>query len=286
VSLSDLLSGEADIEGETLIRLADYVEDIVASGFPGIRAMPARARRLQLDGYITRIVERDFPEQGLRIRRPQTLRGWLSAYAAATATTASYSAILDAATPGESDKPAKNSTVAYRDVLAQLWLLDPVPAWEPHNAFTRLGTVSKHFLADPALSARLLGLDEDRLLRGVGDVDSIGPQEKTQLGALFEALVALSLMTYAQAADAQLSHLRTSRGDHEIDFVVRRNDGATVAAEVKLARTVSDADVKHLHWLRQKLGDELREMIVIYSGEYAYRRRDGVAVIPLALLGP
>jgi hypothetical protein len=56
-----------------------------------------------------------------------------------------------------------------RDVLSQLWLLDPVRSWQPRNAFTRFGATPQHFLADPALSARLLGLDEQRLLGAQGD---------------------------------------------------------------------------------------------------------------------
>lgn len=67
-------------------------------------------------------------EQGLRVRRPGTLHRWLRAYASATATTAHYSAIVDAATQGEGDKPSAATTIAYRDVLAKLWMLDPEPA--------------------------------------------------------------------------------------------------------------------------------------------------------------
>ncbi len=195
----------------------------------------------------------------------------------------SYAKILNAATPGLPEKPAKETTLTYRDVLSQLWLLDPVGPWQPRNAFTRFGTTPKHFLADPALSARLLGLDEQRLLSARGN--QIGPNDKTRLGSLFEALVALSLRTYAQAAEAAVSHLRTSRGDHEIDFIVHNGNGAIAAFEVKLDRTVDNNDVKHLLWLREHLGEELTDAAVVYTGQYAYRRPDGIAVIRLALLG-
>ena len=59
-----------------------------------------------------------------------------------------------------------------------------------------------------------------------------------------------------------------------------------VALEVKLSATVSDADVRHLLWLRDRLGDELLDAAVITTGGYAYRRPDGIAVVPAALLGP
>lgn len=98
------------------------------------------------------------PEQGLRVRRPDALRGWLAAYAAATATTASYNSILDAATPGESDKPTKTTVIAYRDVLSQLWLVEPLPGWIPgRGQLHRLTQAPKHHLVDPGLAAHLFG---------------------------------------------------------------------------------------------------------------------------------
>lgn len=106
--------------GSSPVDLAAYVAEILASGFPAIRARSGRARRALLDGYLDRIIERDFPEQGVRVRRPATLRSWLCAYAAATSTTATYTSLLDAATAGLPDKPAKTTTLVYRDVLSQL----------------------------------------------------------------------------------------------------------------------------------------------------------------------
>jgi hypothetical protein len=59
-----------------------------------------------------------------------------------------------------------------------------------------------------------------------------------------------------------------------------------LALEVKLGRTVDDGDVRHLLWLRGQLGADLLDAVVITTGTNAYRRRDGVAVVPAALLGP
>ena len=99
VSLADLLSGKRpDVLGRTEARLADYVEEITASGLPGLRGLSASARSEALGGYIDRIIDRDFPEAGHDLRNPSALRRWLAAYAAATATTASYERIRDAHT--------------------------------------------------------------------------------------------------------------------------------------------------------------------------------------------
>jgi hypothetical protein len=69
-------------------------------------------------------------------------------------------------------------------------------------------------------------------------------------------------------------------------LIVERSDGGVVAIEVKLARDADDHDVRHLARLRQRLGERLLDEVIITTGPTAYRRKDGVAVVPLALLGP
>jgi uncharacterized protein len=286
VSLAAMLAGaKPEISGEASMKLGDYVQEILASGLPGIRPLGERARNLQLDGYIDRIVDTEFAEQGHPVRRPASLRGWLAAYAAATATTAAYVTILDAATPGQADKPAKTTTMVYRDVLERLWVLDPLPGWIPTlNVLSKLGQAPKHHLADPAFAARLLGATKDSLLRGTVGGQKI--RDGLLLGGLFESLVTLSVRAYAQHISARVHHLRLGNGDHEIDLIVEAPDHRVVALEVKLAPFVTDEDVAHLLWLRTKAPDLVADAAMITTGQYAYRRPDGIAVIPASLLGP
>ncbi|MGL5405770.1 MAG: ATP-binding protein [Propionibacteriaceae bacterium] len=286
VSLRSLLSNRRiELAGESPVDLAGYVEEIVASGFPGMRSLSSRALRFQLDSYLRTAVEHDVPEQGLAVRRPEAMMSWLRAYAAATSSTAAYTQILDAATPGESEKPARVTATAYRDVLTSLWLLDPLPAWTPSGSIsTRLGSAPKHHLADPALAVRLLGLGVDSLLDGDGA--PLRTAEGGMLGPLFESLVTLGVRVAAQAAEAVTGHMRTRNGDHEIDLVVVRPDGRFVAIEVKLAGAVGDKDGKHLRWVQGQFGDRVLDLIIVNTGPSAYRRPDGIGVVPLALLGP
>lgn len=288
VSLRALLTGEAgDVRGAADLRLADYVDEILRSGFPGIRDLPEPARRIQLDSYLARIVDSDLAQSGAVVRRPAAVRRWLTAYAAATSTNASYTTILDASSPGESDKPARQTVAIYRDHLERIFILDPVPAWIPvFSPLARLTTSATHHLVDPALAARLVGIDRQGLLTGDGQRIGARRDTRTWLGALFESLVTQSVRVYAEAADATVGHLRTKDGLHEIDLIVERADHSVVAIEVKLSGDVDDHDVRHLSWLKGHLGERLVDRIVINTGPHAYRRPDGVAVIPLALLGP
>lgn len=286
VSLAELLTGRRPaIAGITRVDLSTYTEEILSSGFPGIRGLPPRARQAQLDSYVSRVVEKELPENGVTVRRPDTLRAWLAAYGAATATDAAYSVILDAATPGDSDKPARATVGGYREHLTRVFVLDPVPAWIPvFNPLKRLARSPKHHLVDPALAARLVGVDETDLLGGRGA--RVGVHAGTWLGALFESLAAQSVRVYADAASARVGHLRTHDTGREIDLIVESDHRHVLALEVKLGETVTDQDVKHLNWLHEQIGDRLADRVVLTTGKHAYRRRDGVAVVPLALLGP
>lgn len=265
--------------------LDEYVEELLSSGFPGIRKSSNRARREMIDGYLQLIIDRDFPDAGRQVRNPAALRRWMTAYAAATSTTASYDTIRDAATHRQ-EKPSKATAIPYRDTLERIWILDPIPAWSPtHSHLSRLNDHSKHHLADPALAAALIGATAETLLSGITTGPAV-PRDGTILGALFESLVALNLRVFAQTNEAKVHHLRTWGGDREVDFIIERRDASIVAVEVKLSASIDDRDVKHLHWLAGKIGGQLLDAIVITTGSDAYRRSDGVAVIPAALLGP
>lgn len=288
VSFGELLGDHpAPVSGRSELVLRDYAEEIAASGFPGMRTLPERMRVRALNGYVARIVDHEFSEVGHVVRRPETLRAWLTAFAAATSSTASYESILNASTSAQVDKPSRSATIAYRDTLARLWLIDQVPAWlGPRRRLASLAQSPKHFLADPALAMRLLGVGARGLLERPHP-GKVTIRDGLLLGAMFEHLVALSVLVHAETHEAKVSHLRTKQGDHEVDLIVERDDGKVVAIEVKVAPHPTDHDVKHLRWLKEKLGDDLLDAVVVTTGPIAYRRpEDGIAVVPLSLLGP
>lgn len=287
VSLAGLLGGgRPPIAGHSEVTLADYTDEVLRSGFPGLRHLRDRPLRAQLDGYLSRVLDRDFQEIGGVVRNPLALRRWLAAYAAATATTASFETIRDAATGGEDAKPSRSTVTPYRDVLERLFVLDPVPGWQPSRGHLgELGLSPKHHLVDPALSARLVGATARSLLAG-GSPGPMIPRDGSLLGALFESLVTQSVRVYAQAVEAHIGHFRTHRGEHEADLIVERDDGRVIAIEVKLGAVPDSASVRHLTWLSERLGQDLLDAVVVTTGPEAYRRPDGIAVVPAALLGP
>jgi len=73
---------------------------------------------------------------------------------------------------------------------------------------------------------------------------------------------------------------------HESDRLGERNDGRMLAIDVKLTAAVVNDDVRHVHLLDRQVGEKLLGKVVLHTGADAFRRAEGVAVVPLALLGP
>jgi hypothetical protein len=96
----------------------------------------------------------------------------------------------------------------------------------------------------------------------------------------------LSVRVYAQVAEATVGHFRAYGGEHEVDLIVKGESGRVIAIEVKLAATPAERDGRHLDWLDREIGDELLDKVIVTTGGSAYRRQDGIAVVPAALLGP
>lgn len=284
-SLEDCLEGNISeiIDAVSPLGYEDYVREILRSGFPEINQMRSKQRELQLDSYLENIIHREFALQGVTVRHPGKLFSWMQAYASATATSTSYNKMLDATTAGESDKPAKETVIAYREALRSLWLIDDLPFWsDVGSPLGRLKETPKHYLADPALEARLLQLSERDLITGTAksphDADYGGIT-----GRLFESLCVMSARTYAANLGARVGYVRTSKGEREVDLVIQKNQ-KIVAIEVKLAQVITDHDVRHLNWFEEKVGERVQEKIILTTGDRAYRRpQDRVLVIPAAL---
>jgi predicted AAA+ superfamily ATPase len=284
ISLGKILDGSENIEGETSIGVNEYCKEMMLSGFPAIRTLSDKALRIALDGYIERIIDTDIKEVGLSIRKPASLRSWVTAYAAATGTTASWETIRDAANSGSNQTPAKTTAIPYRDALSRLRILDELQPWSPsRNTFAQVSKSAKHYLADPALALRLMNFDSESIQ--TASAFSNSNYDAPLIGRMFESLAVQSVQTYAQAAYAKAFHFRESNGRHEIDMIIEQDDGRVIAIEVKLSSTPAKSDGKNLKWLKAQIGEQMIDSVVLYAGKFAFRN-DGIAYIPLAMFGP
>jgi hypothetical protein len=278
VSLAALFGGEP-ARGSSERRVPDYVEDVVRGGWPElVDASPDRARRF-LDGYLDLVVERDVPAFGGR-RDPIRLRRFLRAYAELTAHPVSLRSVVARAVGADTQDQATltwHTADTYLDIAQRLMIIEDVPMWSTRlRSRATLTELPKRHLCDPALAVALMSTDATGLL-----------QDLKTFGFLFESMVTRDLRVYAQASDAAVFHYRERSGHLEVDLVVERRDGAWIGVEVKLSPDAVDGAAAALRKLADSRVDRPpAALIVVTAGPYAYRREDGVDVVPLGTLGP
>ena len=283
-SLAVLMSGEAPDATRSALTLGAYAERIVVGGWPQLLgAQPTVAIQFIRD-YLDTIVEHDIDAVSGARRDPRLVRRFLYAYAQLTAHPARLSTIIVRAHGGDfegaDDDPGgltRWSAEPYLRALRRMMIVDEIEAWSPSlRSRSRLISLPKRLLVDPSLAAGLMDCSPERLL---GDLNT--------LGFLFESLAARDLRIYAEASGGQVFHYRESSGDLEVDLVVEQSDGRWAGFEVKLGGDlVDEAAAALLHLARTRVSVAPSALVVITGTEYAYRRPDGVWVLPLGCLGP
>ncbi len=247
-----------------------YVDIALDGGFPGaLAASAAGARDDWMQAYVDVTVTRDLGEFAAtngRRRSPGVLRRCLAAFALHTAGVVHDTALAEAAGLD------RRTTLGYHEMLTVLRLAADVPAWRS-NRLKRLTAMPKRYLADAGLAAWLMGVDREGLRR---DSDARGRIIDTYVAAQLRAEVS------AARVRAQMFHLRTQGGEHEIDLLVEF--GRRLAAfEVKTASAPSARDARHIAWLRDQLPPEhFAGGVVFHSGPHRYSLGDRIEAVPIA----
>ncbi len=277
VSLQKLFDGETPASLEVAMKLPQLIERIVIGGWPTLLDADARDAQRWLRDYLTNLVEVDVQSLDGR-RHPANVRRLLSALGRNVGTQVSVQSL--ARDVGGADGPIDRQTVdSYLKTLNRLMVIEDVPAWSPHmRSSTPLRKAATRFMVDPSLGVAALGVGADQLL-----------QDLNATGYHFEALVVRDLRVYAQSLDGELSHWRDNNG-HEVDIIVTLADGRWGAIEVKLSPgSVDEAAASLLRFAdkvdTRRIGPPAF-LGVITTRTAAYRRHDGVLVMPIACLGP
>jgi uncharacterized protein len=278
VSILDLLDGSMSRGADPGLTVADVADAIALGGWPGWQGIGIRDGLRAVRDYLDEIARVDVGRVDARSRDPSRVTRLLQSLARNTATHAAATTLAKDA--GGADGPMKDDTVRdYLTALERLMVVEDQPAWAPHlRSKYRLRTAPKRHFVDPSLAVAALRATPDRLLRDLN-----------LLGFLFESLVVRDLRVYAQRADARVFHYRDS-GGLEVDAIVEAGDGRWLALEVKLGQGQVDEAATNLIRFAERVDTERcgtpALLGVIVAGGYAYRRADGVAVIPIGALGP
>lgn len=276
VSLRTLFAG-GELGGETDLLVPDYVDLMVRGGWPGLLGLDTADAQEMNSSYIDEMVEHDFPEVGGRRRDPRLFRAFLAAYAGLVAQPSQLAAVRKRMGEVIDRAPAPDTIAQLHDFAARLYLVEDQPAWSPKLRSRKpLIQSAKRHLCDVSLACSLLGANSGRVL---ADVET--------LGFLFESLVVHDIRVYAQAIGARgVFHYRDSKGRDEIDVIVEDADGGWIGCEVKTSHQHIDSAAHNLLRVSADIERAPAALVVVIPTGPAYRRPDGVFVIPHALLGP
>jgi predicted AAA+ superfamily ATPase len=209
-------------------------------------------------------------------KNPSRVRALLRSLARNISTEATMSTIrTDMSTDDET--LSEKSMSDYMRALRRIFVLDELPAWNPAlRSKTAIRTTPTRHFVDPSLAVAVLRTNPDGLLH---DFETFG--------LLFESLCVRDLRIYAQANDGELYHYR-DKTNLEADAVVVLHDGRWAAIEVKLGSAKIDEAATHLKSLVERVDVQKMTnpsfLAVVTGTEFAYRRPDGVFVIPLGCL--
>lgn len=277
VSLRALFDGAPPAEVETSLLVPDYADLIVQGGWPGLQDLDADSAQEVNLSYAEEMAEHDFPEVAGRRRDPRLFHAFLTAYAATQGQPAQLVTVRKRMGDVIGREPAPDTAAHLHGFARRLFLVEDQPAWSPRLRSRRaVLQAPKRHLCDVGLAAALLGARGGDLL---GD--------PATLGHLFESLAVHDLRVYAQAMRARgVFHHRDSKGREEIDVVVEDARGAWVGCEVKLSHEQVESAARNLIRVAAGVERPPSALVVVIPGGPAYRRADGVCVVPLACLGP
>ncbi|MFV0435324.1 MAG: ATP-binding protein [Leucobacter sp.] len=278
VSLADLLAGAVPNATPATLTVTDLIERTVIGGWPETLGWSERDARRWMQHYVDNIAEVDIPALGPR-RNPGNIRRLLASMSRAVGTPLNRSA-LEREVGGDNGPVSSETLNHYLTALSRLMLVEALPAWRPHmRSRTQLRTSAVHHFVDPAIGAAALRVGSNELLK---DLEAAGFH--------FESLVVRDLRVYSQMLGASLSSWRNTKSNKEVDVIIELPDGTWAAVEIKLGEGATDAAAESLLHFASKVDIEKQgkptALIVINGGRFSYRRPDGVAVVPISVLGP
>lgn len=278
VSLRALLEGvQEDGGSRSELGIEDYAFLVCRGGWPaGLKLKGEAALRTAAD-YVESLIQHDVSEVDGVEKNPERVRLLLRSLARHISTLANY-ATLRGDMEATSIQLSERTIATYLNALERIFVVEDVPAWLPSlRSKTAIRTSAKRHFVDPSIATAVMRAKPQALI-----------EDLETFGFLFESLCTRDLRVYASHLDGDVFHYRDKSG-LEADLILRLRDGRWGAIEVKLGQSAIEPAARNLLALAQRV-DAVKMgapafLMVLTGGTYAYRRTDGVWVVPLGCLG-
>lgn len=279
ISLKELFTQPKEITGINLLNLESLAFVLCRGGWPQATTLSGETALEQAFDYYDAVVRSDISRVDNVTRNPERVKRLMRSYARHQGTQASAQMICNDVMANDNSGFDVDTVYSYINALKKIFVVEDMPAWNPNlRSKTAIRTSDTRYYVDPSIATAALGLGPDDL---INDLNTFG--------LLFETMCIRDLRVFADALKGSVSHYRDSKG-LECDAVLHLRNGSYGLIEIKLGgERLIEEGVKTLNDLESeidtgKMPSPAFKMVLIGVGDFAYRRPDGVYVVPIGCL--
>lgn len=279
VSLKELCDGKENIYGFSNVSLERLAFITCRGGWPQAIDMRDEIALDQGKYYYEAVVRSDINRADNTQKNVDKVRMLMKSYARNQGSQVSKEVLASDCLPNEEKTVSRLTITSYLNALSKIFVIEEMTAWNPNlRSKTAIRTSNTRYYSDPSIAAAALGIGPNDL---INDLNTFG--------LLFETLCVRDLRVYANALDGDVYHYRDKTG-LECDAVIHLRNGKYGLVEIKLGgERLIEEGVKNLKLLEGKIDTEKMNkpsflMVLTGVGDYAYRRKDGVYVVPIGSL--
>ncbi len=276
VSLKSLFEGTAEVEAVSSLTIEDIAYAICRGGWPAAMDMDKEDALEVAYDYYDAIAERDASAVDKSQKDPDRMRSIMRSLARNISTMTTDKTIMGDVKANDMSLTDKTLEV-YLRALRKLFVVEDIKAWQPSlRSKTGIRTSDKRQFVDPSIAVAALGINPDAII-----------EDFNYFGFLFESLCARDLRVYSEALRGTVKHYHDN-SNLEADLIISLNSGKWAAVEVKLGSKEIEEGAEHLKELAANIDTDKFPapsfLMILTGGEFAYRRNDGVYVVPLGCL--
>lgn len=281
ISLKELFNQQGAIYGKNDLSLDDIAFLVCRGGWPRAVDLDNEIALEQAYDYYDAIVRIDISRVDNIARNPERVKRLMKSLARNQGTQATLELLCEDIAINDVSSIDTDTVYSYINALKKMFVVEDMPAWNPNlRSKTAIRTSDTRYFIDPSIAVASLGLGPQDLM-----------SDFNTFGFLFETMCIRDLRVFADALDGKIYHYRDKSG-LECDAVIHLRNGKIGLIEIKLGGDkLIEEGACNLKKLADKIDtDKMKKpsflMVLIATGEYAYRRNDGVYVIPIGCLRP
>ncbi len=279
VSLANLFNEQTDIEGANDLSFERIAFLACRGGWPQAIEMRDAIALDQAFDYFDAVVNTDISRVDKVARDPERTKRLLRAYARHQGAQVANTVIKADMAANDNTMIDDDTLYSYITALKKIFVIEDMPAWNPNlRSKTAIRTSDTRYFVDPSIAAASLGIGPEDLMNDLNT-----------FGLLFETMCIRDLRVFADALNGQVYHYRDA-SSLECDAVVHLRNGSYGLIEIKLGgdKLISEG-IETLNKLADKIDTERMKkpsfkMVLVGVGDYAYRRKDGVFIVPIGCL--